>query len=1559
MRTTLIGMLAAVGLVATLGGGAVVAPAAAATDPCGPGSNPVVCENSKPGDPASEWDIAGAGDPDIQGFATDISVDAGSTVGFKIDTDARAYTIEIYRTGWYQGLGARRITAVTPSVPLPQVQPECESNLETGLYDCGSWRVSASWAVPANAVSGVYVALLTRTDTGGASHITFVVRDDDSHSDIIFQTSDTTWHAYNTYGGSSFYQGGAVGRAYELSYNRPFATRAHERGRDFYFSAEYAMVRFLEQNGYDVTYQAGVDTDRYGSLLLNHDVFLSVGHDEYWSGQQRANVEAARDAGVNLMFLSGNEVYWRTRWAPSTAGASTPYRTMVSYKETWSHKKLDTSSPEWTGTWRDPRYASPANGGGKPENALIGTLYMVNFSDLPVTVSAAEGRLRLWRNTSLASLPAGSSVQLAPHTVGYESNEDLDNGHRPAGLIRLSTTVGAVPEYLQDFGNVVLPGTTTHHVTQYRAASGALVFSAGSVQWTWGLDAEHDGLGAPADPRMRQATANVLADMDAQPATPAGIVATPKSSDTAGPTAQITSPAAGADLANGSLVTVSGTASDVGGRVAGVEVSLDAGSTWHPAQGRETWSYTARVSGSGSVELRARAVDDSANIGSAVSRAVDVACPCTVFGDEVPPVPAADDAAPVELGLRFTPMSTGFVAGVRFYKGPGNTGTHRGTLWDRSGQVLAQATFTAETTTGWQTVPFNQPVPVAAGEPYVVSYTAPVGRYAIDEGAFVARGRDAAPLLVDGGFGAQPAGLFGLPGTFPTGSFGNAAYYVDPLFTASDDSPLAAFAAEPLGGSVSVPLGSTVRVRLSKPVDPASVALALADEAGNAVAGSTAYDAVTRTVTFTPAGPLAGFAGHTATVTATSLDGLGVSSGGTWSFRTVRPASTACPCGLYDDGVVPALVDVPDPDAVTLGVRFTPAEAGTVTGAQLYKGPTGSGPYTAYLWGPDGQVLAQGQVTQTVTKGWQDVPFAVPAQVQAGVQYTVGYRAPAGRYSVTAGAFTSPLTVGSLSTPASAGVYTYGAGRPTAPTSTSYLVDVVYDPTPPGPAVTGRTPAAGAVEVAVGTPVSVTVSEPVAPGASLTLTDGAGVTVPGTVAVSADGTTVTLDPAADLPHGSALTVAFSAQTADDGTAVGPLSWAFTTQPAAGTCPCTIFGGAVPPITSSDDAAAIELGTRFTTDHSGVVSAVRFYRGAGNDGPHTVTLWSATGAVLATTTAPAATTEGWQTVPFPVPYPVVAGTTYTVSYRAPHGRYAAGAGHFAQPRTIGPLSTPRAAGVYTYGGGYPQYSWNDAGYWVDPVFTSGSLGLVTTTPAGGTTGVDPATTVSARLTYSPVGEEPVLRLSGPGGVIPGASSFDAATRTVTFTPAAGLPGGALIAARVDVAGASVGSWMFTSRVTFPAGTVTLWSDADAPAVASWSDPDPVQVGTRVHVSAAGTVHGIRFYKGAQNTGTHTGYLWSASGDLLASGTFADETATGWQTLFFDQPVTVTAGTDLVASYRAPAGHYAVTVDALAAPRVQGPLSTLVPGGAYVYGTGFPGSTVNHSYWVDVLFAPTAP
>ena len=247
-----------------VGGMAVGLPTASASDPCADPAGVIACENSKPGTPASVWDVSGAGDSDIQGFATDISVNIGQQINFKIDTTASAYTIDIYRLGYYGGAGARKIDSVTPSAHLPQKQPNCvtdtamETDTSTEITDCGTWAVSASWTVRSDAVSGVYIAKLTRPDNGHESQIPFVVRDDSSHSALLFKTSDATWEAYNTYGGSDFYQGAAHGRAYKVSYNRPYGTRGDNNGRDFLFSNEYPMIRFLERNGFaDVINVAG------------------------------------------------------------------------------------------------------------------------------------------------------------------------------------------------------------------------------------------------------------------------------------------------------------------------------------------------------------------------------------------------------------------------------------------------------------------------------------------------------------------------------------------------------------------------------------------------------------------------------------------------------------------------------------------------------------------------------------------------------------------------------------------------------------------------------------------------------------------------------------------------------------------------------------------------------------------------------------------------------------------------------------------------------------------------------------------------------------------------------------------------------------------------------------------------------------------------------------------------------------------------------------------------------------------------------------------------------
>src|SRR4029077_5228237 len=161
-------------------------------------------------------------------------------------------------------------------------------------------------------------------------------------------------------------------------------------------------------------------------------------------------------------------------------------------------------------------------------------------------VPSADGKMRFWRNTSIASLAAGQTATLPTGVLGTEWDEDLDNGSRPAGIVRMSSTTVSGVQYLQDYGTTYASGTATHHLTLYKNSSGSLAFGAGPIQWPWGLDEQHDHAGPTADANMQQATVNLFADMGVQPASlQSGLVAVTASTDTTAPTATITSPAAG------------------------------------------------------------------------------------------------------------------------------------------------------------------------------------------------------------------------------------------------------------------------------------------------------------------------------------------------------------------------------------------------------------------------------------------------------------------------------------------------------------------------------------------------------------------------------------------------------------------------------------------------------------------------------------------------------------------------------------------------------------------------------------------------------------------------------------------------------------------------------------------------------------------------------------------------------------------------------------------------------------------------------------------------------
>ncbi|HEY0804359.1 MAG TPA: N,N-dimethylformamidase beta subunit family domain-containing protein, partial [Pseudonocardiaceae bacterium] len=968
LRAMAVHMIATVGLVAT----AIVVPTlvmstpAAAANPCGPPVvNPIACENTQPGTP--NWQV-NSDDPTIVGFTTDISGTAGGTVGFKVNTNASSYQINIFRIGYYGGVGARQVTSL--SVNTRTTQPACKIDATTAMTDCGNWAVTATWNVPGTAVSGLYYAVLHRNDNGAENEMAFVIRNDTSHSAVLFQTSDETWQAYNSFGGNSLYTGtgpGVNGASYAVSYNRPLSGEGDE---NFIFNAEYPAVFFMEQNGYDVSYTTGADTARRGNLITNHKVFMTVGHDEYWSNEQRANVQAALDAGVNAAFLTGNDVFWKTQFNNSIDGSNTPWRTVTVYKDTLANAKIGPTNV-WTGTWRDPRFSPPSDG-GRPEDGLLGQQFQVNgYRSDALQVPPAYGKMRLWRNTSLTT--ANSPYTFQPGTLGYEWDTMQDNGFQPAGVAKLSsTTVTMNGNYLLlNNGDNFQPGTATHNLTLYRdAVSHSLVFAAGTVQWAWGLADDHAfSSGTPThDSKMQQATVNFLADMGVSAATlMSGLVQSSASSDTTPPSVAITSSANPVVAQN---YTFGGTVSDVGGQVAGVEASINGGKTWHYANwtaGNNTWNYSFVASATGTVTVEVRAVDDSANLSAPTSATLTVGprnCPCGVFADSSTPAnPAANDGTELELGMQFQSSQAGYVTGIRFYKGAGNTGTHTGTLWTTSGQQLATGVFTNESASGWQTMTFPRSVAIAANTTYLVSYHAPVGHYAADNNYFTNSAVSLQPMTGMQGTATSPNGLFSIgPKAFPNNSYQNTNYWVDPVFNtvpAPNIQPPNVLSNTPATGTGSVVLSPTINVTFDEPVVASSLQFTVSSSAGN-VAGTVTLSTDRTTATFTASAALAASTTFTVSTKATDDSNNVMPTPYTWTFTTGKPRPPACPCTIWDDFTTPAVAATNDTSAVELGTKVRFDAKGQISGVRFFKGPGNTGTHTGSLWSATGTRLATG-----------------------------------------------------------------------------------------------------------------------------------------------------------------------------------------------------------------------------------------------------------------------------------------------------------------------------------------------------------------------------------------------------------------------------------------------------------------------------------------------------------------------------------------------------------------------------------------------------------------------
>jgi Domain of unknown function (DUF4082)/Bacterial Ig domain/Carboxypeptidase regulatory-like domain len=1542
---------------------------------CSSPANPIEAENCLPGNPPSDWQINGSGDPTIQGFATDISVNAGQTINFKVNTDSTSYVVEIYRMGYYGGQGARRITILTPSVSLPQAQPACVTDNSTFLYDCGNWAVSASWQVPANATSGLYFAHLLRSDTGGDSHVFFVVRNDAGTSNILYQTSDLTWQAYNDYGGHSLYGDASEFnlpvRGLKVSYNRPSDTRNFEAAT-FLFNAEYPMIRWLEANGYDVSYFTGVDAVRNSSLILNHKVYLSSGHDEYWDATQRANIKAARDAGVNLAFFSGNEMFWKTRWENSFDGTNTPYRTLVCYKESYGDAVDPLDPPIWTGTWRDPTKSPPADG-GQPENAITGTLFMVNGpgtdnTNLSIKVPQSDGQMRFWRNSSVANLATNQVATMPSGTLGYEWDVDGENSVRPAGLFYLSTaTYTLTSDFLLDYGVTYGAGIATHHATMYRAPSGALVFGSGTVQWAWGLDSNHDGTITPApDPNMQQATENLLADMGVQPATlQPGLQPASQSTDTTPPVSTITAPVAGNTVNVGTPVTVAGTATDAGGGVvAGVEVSTDGGQTWHPAVGRANWTYSWTPSVVGTAALMSRAVDDSANLenpqtsggnqpGGVPVNVNPQICPCSIWNSSLGPntVDGGDPSA-IEVGVRFRTDNDGVITGLRFYKASTNTGAHIGHLWTSSGTLLGTVTFTGESSSGWQQVQFATPIAVTANTVYVASYFAPSGHYSADSRYFKEAGYDSPPMhaLEDGVDGSDGVFIYTpTPGVFPTASFTSTNYWVDVVFVSGTTFEI--------GGNVGGIGGIGATVTLTG----AANASTTTDSAGN-------YQftgLVNGTYTITPSNLGVTFSPTAQTVTVNSLSLSNV------NFGSVVTSPLNISGIITDGGGAGTVVSL---SGVT-SLSTTADSSGHYTFSGLIAGTYTVTPIQAgYIYTPNSQVVTLTNFSDTAVNFsaepcpcitiWQ--PTAAPTVPDsgdpAGVEVGVKFRTDvAGTiqglrfYKATKNTGTHIGHIWS-NTGLLLGTATF------TNESASGWQEVIFSPPVK---VSGGTVYVASYFAPVGHYafdtnyfLSAGVDNPPLHALANGVSGPDGVYTYGSAPAfpnnGVNGTNYWVDVvfAPSPPHNVSGTIAGAGGPGATITLAGGTTVS-TTADASGnfSFPNTFDGTYVLSVSQTGFAftASSQTVTVSGTDVNGLMFATL---------PNCIpcdSIWQITSApTVADAGDPLSVNVG---VKFRSDsdgeiaglrfYKSALNTgTHVGTVWSSNGTLLGSVtfedeSQFGWQQALFPSPVPIAANT-TYVVAYLAPSGHyaaDSNYFATNGTDSPPLHALASGVDGqngvfgyGSTIVFPSSSFQANnywvdVIFTPTGSTHAISgtISGAGG--PGATVTlgGAANGTVTADTSGNFSFGGLADGAYTVTPTQTGyafnpgvqpvtvSGADVGGVNF--GTVqncpcnTIWPTSAVPTVPDGGDNVSVNLGVKFRADNDGYIVGLRFYKSPLNTGPHVGTLWSDAGTQLATATFTGESGSGWQQVLFDTAVPVSANTTYIASYLAPVGHYA--------------------------------------------------
>ena len=400
-------------------------------------------ENSKPG--TGDWQITqvrSAWDK-VRGYLSHTSAQRGDKVALFVSTSAPAFVATAYRMGHYGGLGGRQVWTSGPQTGKQQapVRVDRSTNLRDAPWEPSVWiPLDESW------VPGAYLFKLTSSD-GGESQVPFVVRDDERPSAVHIQHDVTTWQAYNRWGGASLYEGDG-GRAKVVSFDRPYDLS----GSGNFLGGVREITALTEQLGIDTTHSTSLDTHSRPELAARHKVWISPAHDEYWSLEMRNGVEAARDVGVNLIFLGANCMYRRIRLEPSFWGK---HRLVVNYRTAKDDPLKGVDPQRVTASWREA--PSP-----RPESSIVGNFYESN----PVRADMVIVNSGAW-------MFEGTGVRDGDRWQNLVGNE----------YDRVTPEVPTPPniEVLAHSPLTVKGKKSFADMTYYTADSGAGVFSSGSI----------------------------------------------------------------------------------------------------------------------------------------------------------------------------------------------------------------------------------------------------------------------------------------------------------------------------------------------------------------------------------------------------------------------------------------------------------------------------------------------------------------------------------------------------------------------------------------------------------------------------------------------------------------------------------------------------------------------------------------------------------------------------------------------------------------------------------------------------------------------------------------------------------------------------------------------------------------------------------------------------------------------------------------------------------------------------------------------------------------------